>query len=287
MLEKQRQDVSDEGIAIQAAGDVTVNQTNGLSLAEVKELCLLFLRDNFPILREEAIKIAESNVRKFAESLEEKIIEKSEKIIFEKFTDPDVQATINDAVQNNARKGKRAHPSTLVNLIIERASKGTNDFQDIVISEAVMIVPKITKEQMSYLSFIHYITNMTFKIDHISKLEVYSKAVLPIVTSGFNLSESQKQHLQYLGVYTRSQIISENIYTIWMKYAYKALGYSNVQTFKNDLANYSPSSKILLDAFDKDINGGGRMSLTSVGQVIAIAELSTVLGEMNYSIWLR
>lgn len=72
-----------------------------------------------------------------------------------------------------------------------------------------------------------------------------------------------------------------------MKYAYKKLNYSNLQNFKNDLTRDSPSSKTLLDAFDKDINGGGRSILTSVGHAIAIAELSTVLGELDYSIWLK
>lgn len=283
--DKQEQNTGPNSTAIQAK-EVTINK-NGLSVSEVKELCLLFLRDNFPVLREEAIKAAEDNVQKFAQSLEERIVEKSEKIIFEKFADPDVQATINDAVQSSARKGEKAHPSTLVNLIVERASKENGDFQDIVISEAITIVPKITKEQMSYLSFIQYMTSTTFNISHISELEPQSKAILSVVTSGFNLSESQKRHLQYAGTCTQSQIISENIYEIWRKYAYKNLGYSNLQNFRNDLANYSPSSKILLDTFDKDINGGGRMILTSVGQAIAIAELSTVLGEMNYSIWLN
>lgn len=206
MFGMQRQNVDNEGTAIQAGRDVTVYQTNGLSASDIKEFCLLFLRDNFPKLREEAIKVAQENVQKFAQELEEKIIEKSEKIIFEKFADPDVQATINDAVQNTARKGGKAHTSILVNLIIERTSKETNNFQDIVISEATKVVSRLTKEQISYLSFIQYMTSTTFKVDNISNLEAYSKAILPIVTSSFELSETQKTHLQYLGLSRRSEI---------------------------------------------------------------------------------
>lgn len=281
--DKQEQNAGSNTIAIQAKGNVTI----GLSALEVKELCLLFLRENFPKLREEAIRAAEDNVQKFAKSLEKKIIEKSEKIVFEKFANPDLQATINDAVQSSARKGEKAHPSTLVNLIIERASKEKDDFQDIVLSEAITVVPKITKEQISYLSFVQYMTSTTFNISHISKLEPHSKAILSVATLGFNLSAVQKKHLQYAGTCIQSQIISESIYEIWMKYAYKNLGYSNLQNFQNDLAHYSPSSKILLDAFEKNINGEGRMILTSVGHAIAIAELSTVLGDLDYSIWLK
>ena len=195
--DKQNQNVEAEGTAIQAGGDVTVTQNKGLSVAEVKELCLLFLRDNFPSLRDEAIRAAEANVQKFAASLEQKIVEKSGEIVFEKFTDPDVQAAINDAVQASARKGEKANPSVLVDLIAERASASANDFEDIVISEAVTVVPKITKPQIAYLSFIHYMTHVGVQgLQHLSHLEPYSQRALAAVSMGFNLSAAQKSHIQ-------------------------------------------------------------------------------------------
>src|SRR5690606_31361965 len=106
------QKVAENSTAIQATGNVTVN--NGLSVAEVKELCLLFLKDNFPALREEAIREAEGNVREFAQELEQKIVQNAQFITLEKFKDPDVQAAINDAVQSSARRGKKANISVLV-----------------------------------------------------------------------------------------------------------------------------------------------------------------------------
>ena len=233
---KQEQKVGSESTAILAGGNVTLTQNNGLSVAEVKELCLLFLRENFPALREEANKVAESNVQKFAASLESKIIEKSVEIVLEKFGDPDVQAAINDAVQANARKGEKSNPSVLVDLITERASFSTNDFKDIVLSEAITVVPKITKPQISYLSFTHYMTNMSCSsLQHVSQLEPYSKAALSAVFPGFNLSDSQKRHLQYAGACSIATMMGVDIYDGWMNKLYKYMGYTNLEIFKSDL----------------------------------------------------
>jgi len=285
--DKQSQNVEAEGTAIQAGGDVTVTQNMGLSVAEVKELCLLFLRDNFPSLRDEAIRAAEGNVQQFAASLEQKIVEKSGGIVLEKFTDPDVQAAINDAVQASARKGEKANPSVLVDLIAERVSASANDFKDIVISEAVTVVPKITKAQIAYLSFIHYTTHVGVQgLQHLSHLEPYSQRALAAVSAGFNLSDSQKRHIQYAGTCSIASMMSVDIYKGWMTQLYKYFGYTDLEKFKTDLATFSPSSKILLDTFDKDAKGG-QVTLTSVGQAIAIANLSTTLGKLDYSIWLK
>lgn len=285
--DKQNQTVESNGTAIQAGGNVTVTQNMGLSVTEVKELCLLFLRDNFPSLREEAIRAAEGNVQKFAASLEQKIVEKSGEIMLEKFTDPDVQAAINDAVQASARKGEKANPSVLVDLIAERVSVSANDFKDIVISEAVTVVPKITKAQIAYLSFVHFMTNVGVQgLQHISHLEPYSQRALAAVASGFNLSDSQKRHIQYAGTCSIASMMSLDIYNGWMTQLYKYFGYTDLEKFKTDLATFSPSSKILLDKFDEDVKGG-QVTLTSVGQAIAIANLSTTLGRMDYSIWLK
>ncbi len=284
---KQEQNVGSESTAILAGGNVTLTQNNGLSVAEVKELCLLFLRENFPALREEAIKVAESNVQKFAASLESKLIEKSGEIVLEKFGDPDVQAAINDAVQANARKGEKSNPSVLVDLITERASFSTNDFKDIVLSEAITVVPKITKPQISYLSFIHYMTSISCSnLQNVSQLEPYSKAALSAVFPGFDLSDSQKRHLQYAGACSIATMMSVDIYEGWMNDLYEYMEYTNLEIFKSDLATFSPSSKTLLDTFDKE-SKGGEVRLTSVGQAIAIANLSTTMGKLDYCIWLK
>lgn len=281
----QDQKVAENSTAIQATGNVTVN--NGLSVAEVKELCLLFLKDNFPALREEAIREAEGNVREFAQELEQKIVQNAQFITLEKFKDPDVQAAINDAVQSSARRGKKANTSVLVDLISERASVSSSDFKDIVLSEAVNVVPKLTREQISYLSFIHYMTHCGRNgLQHVSQLEPLSIMALNAVSAGFGLSDSQKRHIQFAGTCSIMSMMHIDIYDGWINSLFKSLGYTDKEKFKSDVAQFSPTTKKLLEEFDKD-SKGGQVTLTSVGQAIAIANLSKSLGRLDYSIWIK
>ena len=281
----QDQKVAENSTAIQATGNVTVN--NGLSVAEVKELCLLFLKNNFPALREEAIREAEGNVREFAQELEQKIVQNAQFITLEKFKDPDVQAAINDAVQSSARRGKKANTSVLVDLISERASVSSSDFKDIVLSEAVNVVPKLTREQISYLSFIHYMTRCRPNVlQHVSQLEPLSIMALNAVSAGFGLSDSQKRHIQFAGTCSIMSMMHIDIYDGWISSLFKSLGYTDKEKFKSDVAQFSPSTKKLLEEFDKD-SKGGQVTLTSVGQAIAIANLSKSLGRLDYSIWIK
>jgi len=245
------------------------------------------LKDNFPALRNEAIREAEVNVREFAQELEEKIVQNAQFITLDKFKDPDVQAAINDAVQASARRGKKANTNVLVDLITERASVSVSDFKDIVLSEAVLVVPKLTKEQISYLSFIHYMTHCGRNgLQHVSQLEPFSRMALNAVSAGFNLSDSQKRHIQFAGTCSIVSVTQIDIYEGWTNTLFTGLGYKDKEKFKSDVAQFSPITKILLEEFDKDSKGGA-VTLTSVGQAIAIANLSKSIGRLDYSIWIK
>ena len=68
--DKQQQTTESGSTALQAGRDINIR---GLSVGEVRELCILFLRDNFPQLREEAKRTAEEQVRAFAAGLESRL----------------------------------------------------------------------------------------------------------------------------------------------------------------------------------------------------------------------
>jgi hypothetical protein len=175
----------------------------------------------------------------------------------------------------------------LVDLITERASISDSDFKDIVLSEAVLVVPKLTKEQISYLSFIHYMTHCSLNgLNHISQLEQLSSMALNAVSAGFSLSDSQKRHIQFAGTCSILSMMHIDIYDAWINSLYKDLEYTDKEKFKADVSQFSPSTKMLLEEFDKD-SKGGQVNLTSVGQAIAIANLSKSVGPLDYSIWIK
>lgn len=284
MLNKDQKQTADGGsTAIQAGRDV---HYHGLSVSEVRELCALFLRNNFPELREEARRTAEEHVKAFATTLEARLINNATSIVLEKFKEPDVQASINDAVQASARKGLAANPNILSTLISERVAAQTNAYKDIVLSEAVQVVPRLTSEQIALISFVHFIKSVVIQgLADPAGLEPYGRAAISFSSQGFGLSESQRQHLQYAGAASVNNLFGGDIYEELNKAAYKYLGFADGQTFKEALKIKAPSFSLLLDRFNSD--NLFPVNLTSVGQAIAIANISNYLGKLDYTIWLQ
>lgn len=270
---------------LQVSGNATLYSRPPIT--NIHDLCFSFLRNSLPALKGEALRKAEVNVKNFAQLLRDKMVQNSKFIISRKFKDPDVQSVLNDAVQASARKGRKANTCVLVDLITERASVSDSDFKDIVLSEAVRVVPKLTQDQIDYLSFNHYMTHCRkMGLKHVSQLEPTSKIVLKAVSKGCTLSGSQKTHMQFAGTCSIASLIKVDIYDEWINGLYQYLGYTDKAAFQSDVAQFSPSTYILLAAFAKG-SELGRVNLTGVGQVIAIANLSRSLGRLDYSAWFK
>ena len=281
--DKQEQTAEGGSTAIQAGGNV---HYNGLSVAEVRDLCTLFLRDNFPQLQDEARQTAEQYVRDFASQLETRLVNDAASIVLDKFREPDVQAAINDAVQASARKGAAANPVLLSTLISERVSKQSSDYKDIVISEAVNVIPKLTLPQIALLSFVHFAKSVAINgLSDIAALEPYGQIALRFSSPGFDLSDSQKQHIQYAGACSIISILGGDIYDALHTESYSYLAFPDTAAFKSAIAAQAPSFATLLNQFDKESLFS--CNLTSVGQAIAIANISNHLGKLDYSIWLK
>lgn len=281
--DKQEQSADAGSTAIQAGRDV---HYHGLSVTEVRELCALFLRNNFPELREEARRTAEEHVKSFANTLEQKLVNDAASIVLEKFREPDVQAAINDAVQASARKGAAANPVILSTLISERVAKSTNDYKDIVLSEAVQVVPRLTGHQVALISFVHFVKSIIIQgLPNVAVLEGYGQVALRFSSPGFGLTESQKQHIQYAGAASVNNLLGGDIYDAYAKQVYAYLGFMDGASFKTALVAQAPSFAKLLDQFSSD--NLWSVQLTSVGQAIAIANISNFLGKLDYTIWLK
>jgi hypothetical protein len=280
---KQDQSASAGAVAIQAGGNVNYH---GLSVAEVKELCGLFLKNNFPELREEAKRAAQQHVESFAAGLEAKLVNDAATIVLNKFAEPDVQATINDAVQASARKGQGASPQILASLISERVSIGASDYKDIVLSEAVKVVPRLTAQQIALISLVQFVKSMTISNQPaIGSLEPFGRVALAFSSPGFNLSDSQKQHIQYSGACSVNQLVGGDIFEALRSGSYAYFGVPDTPSFKSTLQSQAPSFYALLEQAHKE--NVFAINLTSVGQAIAIANISNYLGKMDYGIWLK
>lgn len=282
MFEKTNQDqnVGDGAIAVQAARDVNI----GMSFTEVRELCQLFLQNNFPALRAEAKAVAEEHVRLFSEKLEQRIVDAAAQIDPNKFRDPDVQACLNDAVLAAARRGDAANPDVLCTLVTERISAQASSFKDIVLSEAVQVVPKLTAQHISLLCLTFLVQSVSFAgVMRLSDLEQAAQLVKPLVGSCAGLSLAQKQHVQYAGACAYLNITMTDPYqSIWK--TYERFGHADIDSFKAELRAVAPTFVEIINSYSN--NQLWCITPTSVGQAIAIASLSTCIA-MDFSVWLH
>ena len=282
--DEQKQSVERGALAIQVGGDLSIH---GLHVADVREICTLLFDKNFPKVIEAARQTAEQHTREFIEHLDSRLVQRSDSIDFQKFYDPDVEACINDAIQASARKGPAAHPDILSSLLAARVGKQSSDFQNIVFSESVSVVPKLTPAQISFLALSHFVLFMPrLGIKDLGELEPYAQEAMEFCMAGFGLSEGQRRHLVYAGTCSIGSA-GGDIYKILLANAYRQFAVVKRDDLVFALQHRAPTYAALVAEF-----ATRRMidvRLTSVGQAIAIAHIKNhckVIPEPKYETWL-
>lgn len=278
------QNVNRSENVVQVAGSVEINNRYGLAVHEVKELAQIFMRDNFPVLRAEAIAAAQENVQQFLHEFEEKLAQNIGRIDPNKFKDPDVQSSLNDAVLETAKKGPRSNSDLLAELVIERLNTASNDYVSLVVSEAIKVVPRLTPEQIGFLTLALFMTSTKVNsATSLNDLHPLAGAVLLASQNSFSISDSQKSHLAFAGCATILQFLSNSAYSIW-KANYDFLKDTPEDELKKTIERDFPALHLLAKAFDD--NKLGQISLTSVGKVIGLANLSKRVPGLEYANWL-
>jgi hypothetical protein len=286
MLDKD-QELAVEGgsVALQAGRDIVLQ--TGPSIADVTGLCDFLWKSNFPVLQEEARRVAEENVKAFASELNRKLEELQSVVDTSKFADPDVQATINDAVKASARKGEAANPSLLASLITERVCTNTDDYMGIVFSEAVQVVPRLTPAQISLLSLVIFVTHMGFgSLSSLEQLEKWGKLALSFAEPAFGMPDAQKRHVHYAGA---AMVLGKSsVYATSNLFESKGMTYASLcdgVPFSAAVRQRAPSYAKILDQYiaDKLV----MVTLNSVGQAIALANISRYFGRLDYGTWLN
>lgn len=270
---------------LQVAGNVEINNRYGLSVHEVRELTQIFMRDNFPVLRAEAVAAAQANVETFLRQFEEKIAQNIGRIDPNKFKDPDIQSSLNDAVLEAAKKGHRSNSDLLADLVTERLNTGTNDYVSLVVSEAIKVVSRLTTEQIGFLTLALFLTSTKVtSATSLNDLIPLATMVLQASQHSFGLSESKKSHLEFAGCAKILQLVSNSAYAIW-KANYDFLKDVPDEELKKTIKQDYPVLHQLAKAFDD--NQLGQITLTSVGKAIGLANLSKHVHGLEYSNWLN
>lgn len=279
------QNVNRSENVVQIAGNAEINNQYGLTVQEVRELTGMFMRENFPALRAEAIAAAQINVNHFLVQFEEKIAHSMGNIDPTRFKDPDIQSSLNDAVIETAKKGSRSNPEILVELVTERLNLRTSDYVSLVVSEAIKVVPRLTPEQIGFLTLILFLkkTKHTFA-KSLNDLLPLASIVLEVSRCSFGLSDSKKSHLEFTGCVKVNGFVSVSIYEIW-KVNYGFLKEIPDEELKNIIELDYPILHQLAKSFNE--NKLEEFTISSVGQVIAIANLSKRMPGLDFANWVN
>lgn len=276
------QSVNKSENVLQVSGDVAITHNYGLSVNELKSLVDIFMKENLPKLREEAAKEAAKNVSIFLQDFEKNIYEKLKSIDTEKFKDPDVQSSINDAVIEVAKKGEKIETELLTSLVIERLSGATTDYVSLVASEAIKVIGKLTPEQISFLTLAVVLMNTKTQINTLAQLAPLANDTISLISEA-PLSISQKSHLEYAGCLKVNNFLTNSALQVW-KGTYEFLTPKSDEEIRQEISSV-PVLQKLSDLFD--VNQLGQISLTSVGQLIGLVNLSRKVKGLNYSNWLN
>lgn len=278
------QNVSDGSVALQAQGDITI--TNGLSAADVKVLFEMLFENQFPKIQEIAREQALINHNEFQAKVISDLHKNSERIIIDKFKDPDVQALINDTLTSAARKGDKSHPELLSKLIVEKVSIGSSDLKEIVINEAIGVIPKLTNLQISLICGVFILKNlqMTYPLgDVVYSLKDLHDAFESKFGLNLNLSETNLNHISYTGACNYNDFMGVDAFDVYLE-KYKNFNTPNKAEALSKLKAIAPSIERFLENINTPRIGG--ITLTSVGLAIAITALKEIRS-MDYAIWIQ
>lgn len=261
MFTKDKQLVGDDSIGVQAGRDAVVFVNQGLSIANVHELFQMLFRENFPRLRDEAEEAARANVESFISKFEKRLTDRFAQIDLNLLVEPDVQASLNDAIQASAKKGNKLNIDILSELIVARLQVDSSEFSALVAEEAIRVMPKLTREQLAFLGLSVGMNIHPASLATITDLENWGKRLLQIVKHGFDLGNEEKLYLLSLGVAVRHVFAYEGKWaTLTTNYPFLA-GIGNTEQIVRDAA---PSFSSILDQY-KNIS---TLELTAIGKLL-------------------
>jgi hypothetical protein len=214
--DEQTQQVGQGATAIQAAGNVVVN--NGLSYSEVRSVVLDVFHSNFLQLAGEVKEVA----RQRAEEITDKFLEKLQKENssgLSQASTPDFQYGLFSVQRDFARTADANLGDLLVDLLVDRTKHPQRDMVQIVLNECLIVAPKLTSGQLSALAIVFFFkycsTSGILTFEQLSaQLNQFTRPFIDTLPRG----SASYQHLEFAGCGT-VQVTSSSLEDIlWTRY---------------------------------------------------------------------
>ncbi len=205
MGNRQSQKSGDSSVNIQAQGDVKL----GLTYSETREVAMDTFKAEFVQFRNEAFGL----VVERAETLVNSFLEQARKEGLSNIPEgrnPDFQYALYSAQRDYARSGDESLGELLVQLLVDRTKTKQRDLMQIVLNESLLVVPKLTPDQLDALALI-----FVLKYADLSRIKSFTdlhrwldKFVIPFAV-GASRKQSSYQHLEYVGCAVNAAIVTD------------------------------------------------------------------------------
>lgn len=279
--ENQKQSVGEQGFAIQVNGDLTIHQNDAAQLRTIFEE---LFKEGFPRQSAVAYEAGRSNVQELAVAVVDESQRANYPVSIERLGNPDVHASLYDAINLTGRRGQAANPKLLAQLLVMRMYDQPTPLLDVVMSEAIQVVPKLTKPQLAFLVLLHARNGTIPDPLTYERLETLGRAAAPFMQDAKDLAAVNLAHLQYSGALAMSVgptgmlILSDDAGVLGelFKSFLGRLPLSNVDEFTQTLKELAPTYYML--AAQWQVQKGMDSVLTSVGRLIALTLMMPALG---------
>jgi hypothetical protein len=272
-----------------AARDVIIN---GMSYTEVKDLFFTLFDSNFPKLVEVAKQEAINNVADFLDNYLRKKLEENPNIDIARFSKPDVQFSLNEAVIASAQKGQSIDLNILSDMVVNRLSQPIGDIVDFASAEAINVIKKLNSQQIAFLAFCHCCFYVQYKIPmeeqlptqmqiQMLDLSFYKSVADHFMTAG-SISMSNILYLQSLGLLSFLSFYEYN----FMDILKKQHNWTQIADINQLISLYAVHINDINNVYKKGF--AHNVSLTPIGQVIAIAAMNAKFSQkVDYKIWIN
>lgn len=198
-MTKQSQKGGDDSINVQAE-QITVHH-HGVTVADVREIASDVFRSNFCKLSGQAAHLARQRAEEITEKFLTKLVEENSTAL-EQVQDPDFQYALYIVQKEYARKGDKELGDLLVDLLVDRTKEKSRSLKQIVLSESLAVVPKLTVDQLAALSVIFMIRyNKTYAVtvNNLDRFARFLDLFIQPFVSQLSKKKSCYRHLQYCG----------------------------------------------------------------------------------------
>lgn len=195
-MDVQKQEGGDNSKNIQVIGDVTC----GISYTEARQIALDVFNANCQKMMSEAAQTAEKRANEIVDDFIKKLFEEYPELSV-RLKEPSIQYSAFSVIKNYVKTGDTELKERMLRMLIQRMEAKERSMEQIVLDEAIEVLPKLTQDHINILSLvlssiyiIHHITNLEDLKDFINnKLMLFYPK---------EKSNSIYNHLQYTGCCT-------------------------------------------------------------------------------------